>query len=99
MRLYESYQLGEIELSVYKVRKEILDAELLKAKNAYAALTAQAKRDQEVKARKAERRSISKELSAADGLTSELTGLLIDKVNVFPGKRIEIAYKVQDQFE
>lgn len=96
MRLYENYQLGEIELSVYKARKEILDAELLKAKNAYAALTAQAKRDQEAQARKAERRSISKELSAADGLTAELTGILIDKVYVFPDKRIEIAYKVQD---
>ena len=96
MRLYESYQLGEIELSVYKVRKEILDAELLKATNAYAALTAQAKRDQEAQARKAERQSISKELSAADGLTAELVGLLIDKVYIFPDKRIEIAYKVKD---
>lgn len=99
MRLYESYQLGEIEMSVYRARKEILDAELLKAKKAYAALTAQAKREQEAQARKAERRSISKELSVASSLTSELTDLLIDKVNVFPDKRIEIAYKVQDQFE
>ena len=96
MRLYESYQMGENELADYKARKEILDAELLKAKNAYAALTAQAKRDQEAQARKAERRSISKELSAADGLTAELVGLLIDKVYVFPNKRIEIAYKVKD---
>ena len=95
MRLYESYQLGEIEMPVYKARKEILDAELLKAKNAYAALTAQAKRDQEARARKAERRSISKELSAASGLTAELTSLLIDKVYVFPDKRIGIVYKEQ----
>ena len=96
MRLYESYQMGEIELADYKAQKEILDAELLKAKNAYAVLTAQAKRDQEAQARKAERQSISKELSATDGLTAELVGLLIDKVYVFPDKRIEIAYKVKD---
>ena len=96
MRLYESYQMGEIELADYKARKEILDAELLKAKNAYAVLTAQAKRDQEAQARKAERQSIFKELSVADTLTSELTRLLVDKVYVFPDKRIEIVYKVKD---
>ena len=99
MRLYESYQMGEIELPVYKARKEILDAKLLEAKNAYAALTAQAKRDQEAQARKAERQSISKELSAADVLTAELIDLLVDKVYIFPNKRIEIMYKVKDIFE
>ena len=99
MRLYENYQMGEIELADYKARKEILDAKLLKAKNAYAALTAQAKRDQEAQARKAERQSISKELSAADVLTTELTELLVDKVYVFPDRRIEIVFKVKDQFK
>ena len=34
-----------------------------------------------------------------EGLTPELVSLLIDKVYVFPGKRIEIAYKVQDLFD
>ena len=96
MRLYESYQMGEIELADYKAQKEILDSELLKAKNAYAALTTQAKRDQEAQARKAERQSTFKELSVADTLTSELTRLLVDKVYVFPDKRIEIVYKVKD---
>ena len=42
---------------------------------------------------------MAKAITDAEGLTPELVSLLIDKVYVFPGKRIEIAYKVQDLFD
>ena len=35
----------------------------------------------------------------ADALTTELAEMLIDRVLVYPDKRIEIAYKIQDIFD
>lgn len=40
-----------------------------------------------------------KAVFSVNGLTTALTSLLIDKVYVFPEKRIEIAYKNKDIFE
>ena len=37
--------------------------------------------------------------SDADTLTTELSELLIDRVLVYPDKRIEVAYKIQDIFD
>lgn len=98
LRLYEQYQLREIDLDTFKAKKEVLNAQLLKIKNAYAALTAQAKRKQEAKKKDVQRRSITKELTEAEGLTSALADLLIDKVRVYPEGRIDATYKVQDLF-
>ena len=41
---------------------------------------------------------IHKAIFDADALTTELSELLIDRVLVYPDKRIEIAYKIQDIF-
>lgn len=99
LHLYEQYQLREIDLPTHKAQKEMLDAKLLKTKNAYAALTAQAKREQEEADRQVQRKSITKELADATGLTTALADLLIDRVRLYPGGRIEIEYKVQDLFQ
>ena len=99
LHLYEQYQLRDIDLDTYRTLKETLDAQLLKTKNAFAALTSQAKREQEAKEKEAQRKSISKELAEATGLNSALADLLIDRVRVYPENRIEIEYKVQDLFE
>lgn len=99
LHLYEQYQLGELDLTEYKEQIEALDSELLRTRNAYAALTVQAKKAQETTERESQRRSITKALSEANELTSALADLLIDQVRVYPDNRIEIAYKVQDLFE
>ena len=99
LNLYEQYQLRKIDLDTYRTLKETLDAQLLKTKNAFAALTSQAKREEEAKEKEAQRKSISKELAEETGLTTALADLLIDRVRVYPGNRIEIEYKVQDLFE
>ncbi len=49
--LFERYLLGQIELDTYKSEKAAYDAEILKVKNAYAAVTAQAKLKREEQAR------------------------------------------------
>lgn len=97
--LFERYLLGQIELDTYKLEKAIYDAEILKVKNAYAAVTAQAKLKREEQARQSSRQEIAHSIAEADVLTSELTDLLIEKVYVFPDNRIEIVYKVHDLFE
>ena len=97
--LFERYLLGQIELDTYKSEKAVYDAEILKVKNAYAAVTAQAKLKREEQARQSSRQEIVHSIAEADVLTSELTDLLIEKVYVFPDNRIEIVYKIHDLFE
>ena len=97
--LYERYLMGEIDLNTYKAEKAACDELLLKTKNAYAAVLAQAKQKQDEQARQDSRKEASKVIFDADTLTTELAELLIDRVLVYPDKRIEIAYKIQDIFD
>jgi site-specific DNA recombinase len=95
-QLYEQYLMREIDLDDYKAQKAVCDAKLLQVKNTCAAVTAQAKQAQEQHAEQVKRKQIIQEISQAHGLTNSLVDLLIEKVYVFPEKRIEIAYKVSD---
>jgi len=95
-QLYEQYLMREIELDDYKAQKAVCDAKLLQVKNTCAAVTAQAKQAQEKHAEQVNRKQIIQEISQADGLTNSLIDRLIERVYVFPEKRIEIAYKVSD---
>ena len=97
--LYERYLMGEIDLNTYKAEKAACDELLLKTKNAYAAVLAQAKQKQDEQARQDSRKEASKAIFDADTLTTELAELLIDRVLVYPDKRIEIAYKIRDIFD
>lgn len=94
--LFEQYLLREINLDTYKARKADCDSRLIKTKNAYAALAARAKQVQGEQAEQAKRQQIIREISDADSLTPSLADLLIEKVYVFPGKHVEISYKVRD---
>jgi len=97
--LFEQYIMGGIDVATYKSEKAACDAAILKAKNAYAAIAAQAKKEKEEQNRQSSRTEVAKAITNAEGLTPELVNLLIEKVYVFPDKRIEIAYKVQDLFD
>ena len=57
------------------------------------------KQKQDERARQDSRKEASKAIFDADTLTTELAELLIDRVLVYPDKRIEIAYKIQDIFD
>ena len=97
--LFEQYIMDEIDVATYKSEKAACDAVILKAKNAYAVIAAQAKKKKEEQNRQSSRTEVAKAITDAEGLTPELVNLLIEKVYVFPDKRIEIAYKVQDLFD
>ena len=49
--MYERYLMGEVDLNTYKAEKAVCDELLLKTKNAYAAVLAQAKQKQDEQAR------------------------------------------------
>ena len=97
--LYERYLLREIDLDTYKAEKTACDELLLKTKNAYAAVLAQAKQKQEERSRQESREEAAKAILDADTLTTELADFLIDRVLVYPDNRIEIAYKIKDIFD
>ena len=97
--LFEQYVMGEIDVETYKSEKAACDAAILKAKNAHAAIAVQAEKRQEEQARQSSRAEIAKAITNSDSLTPELVNLLIEKVYVFPDKRIEIAYKIKDFFD
>ena len=54
------------------------------------------KQDEQV--RQDSRKEVTKAILDVDTLTTELAELLIDRVLVYPDKRIEAAYKIQDIF-
>ena len=86
-------------LNTYKAEKAACDELLLKTKNAYAVVLAQATQKQDEQARQDSRKEASKAIFDADTLTTELADLLIDRVLVYPDKRSEVAYKIQDIFD
>ncbi len=96
--VYQDY-LNDPRPENMPILEDLYDAEIRKVKNAYAAVTAQAKLKREEQARQSNRQEIVHSIAEADALTSELTDLLIEKVYVFPDNRIEIVYKVHDLFE
>ena len=44
----------------------------------------------------AKQMDISRMLTESDGLTSELVDLLIDKIYVYPDKRVDVEFKIRD---
>lgn len=98
MRLYEQYVSKVLDADRYRQEKSAVDALILRTKNIYASVIAQAKKEQAQHEEQVQRNQIVRELSAADSLTQGLADLLIDRVYVYPDKRIEISYKVKDIF-
>lgn len=98
-RLFESYLSGEIDAATFQSEKAICDGKLQKVKNAYAVLTAQAKVNKESQGKQSLARQAIQEIRDENILSPSMVDRLIEKVNVFPGNRIEIEYKIQDLFD
>lgn len=98
-QLYEKYVFGEIDLKTYKAEKAKYDAELIREKNIHNTIVMQTKLAQETYEAQRNRRQITAEIEKAGGLTQSLADMLIQKVFVFPGNRIEIQYVTQDLFQ
>ena len=90
--------MGEIDLNTYKAEKAACDELLLKNETPMPQYWHKAKQKQDEQARQDSRKEASKAIFDADTLTTVLAELLIDRVLVYPDKRMEIAYKIQDIF-
>lgn len=93
-KLYERLVLGEIDVADYKVGKTSADAELDRLNRANAILISENVKLSADKAANDELRSAAESASNENSLTRQLADLLISKVYVYPGDRVEIAWKV-----
>ena len=97
-KLYESLVSGGIPLPKYKEQKEQISERLLEVQNTKAVVMARLEAEQEERQHQRQKMDISRMLTESDGLTSELVDLLIDKIYVYPDKRVDIAFKIRDSF-
>jgi len=97
-QLYERYVLGTITAEAYKAEKSVIDTELNRLNQAYASLKLETAVMVASKNSDDEIRRIAESASGESKLNKALVELLIDKIYVYPGNRIEIMWKVADFF-
>ena len=87
--LYERFVREEISIEDYKEQKNALDDELDQLRQALAVIRTQAARSQTER----DRGALLQKAKDAGQLTVELADILIDRVYVYPGGRVEPAWK------
>ncbi len=97
--LYEQFVAGEIGAASFKEQKSVLDERLSKTKSTFATMKAKANEVQCHDNRQRQRQLLLNEIQAAGTLSNELAERIIDHINVYPDKRIEIVYKIADLIE
>ncbi|MDR2022930.1 MAG: recombinase family protein [Hungatella sp.] len=95
-RLYEQFVLCEIDAATFKSEKAVADAELIRLTRALETLKTESAARTAAKAADNERRKLAQTALAESKLTRPLVEMLIDKVYVYPGNRVEIVWKVAD---
>ena len=95
-KLYESLVSGGIPLPKYKEQKEQISERLLEVQNTKAVVMARLEAEQEERHHQRQQMDISRMLTESDGLISELVDLLIDKIYVYPDKRVDVEFKIRD---
>ena len=89
-RLYEALVLGDICQDEYKARKAIADSELERVRQVHEASPSRTQKNaSNTVAMEAARKALRKQT-----LTQDVVDLLINKVLVYPGDRIEIVWKL-----
>jgi DNA invertase Pin-like site-specific DNA recombinase len=93
-RLYEQFVLGKVDAGNYKAMKASVDVELDRLSRVYASLIAENDKLSAEKAKNDELIQAAEATSGENSLTRPLMDLLISKVFIYPGDRIEIDWKV-----
>lgn len=95
-RLYEQLLMREIELPEYQSEKEKYN-EMLKAIQPLYDKSLKATERMKIDAKtRAETVQLAKDIAKENTLTQTLSDMLIDKVLIYPDKRLEVSWKVQD---
>ena len=87
--LYERFILKEICASEFKAENDTLNAELESAKRTKAAFKSETEKSDAID----ELRKIARAAFAATELTQSIVDGLIDKICVYPNRRIEVTWK------
>jgi len=95
-QLYEGLILGTVTAEMYKTEKIAVDSELSRLIKAYDSLKAETAVMVASKSSDDEIRRLAENVSGEGKLNMALSELLIDKVYVYPGNRVEIMWKVAD---
>lgn len=96
--LYEQFIAGEISSSAFQQGKSSLDEMLAKTKSSFAAMKVKAEEKQTADNRQQQRQRILATMQAEGTFSNELAEQIIDRIFVYPDRRIEIVYKVSDLF-
>lgn len=96
--LYERLVSREISLDAYKAEKAGIDVELDRWEDLRSTLATQIEQAQTSESAQNVRRELAREAVDADGLTADLVEKLIDRVEVYPGWRIDVTWRVKDFF-
>jgi hypothetical protein len=94
--LYEKLILGELDAAGYKTQKSEIDVELDRLCRIADNLNAETTAISAAKSSDDEIRKLAETALVDKKLTRPLVDLLIDKVFVYPGNRVEILWKVAD---
>ena len=94
--IYEKFVLGELDKAAYMTEKSILDAELARLTAAFDILKSEADIMSVKKSADDKLKNSADTVLSAGSLTRPLVDLLIDKVYVYPGNHVEIAWKAAD---
>lgn len=94
--LYEKLILGELDAAGYKAKKNAIDVELDRLNRALNSLNAEATAISAAKSSDDELRKLAETAMNDSKLTRPLVDVLIDKVYVYPGNKVEIVWKVAD---
>ncbi|MDR0936203.1 MAG: recombinase family protein [Oscillospiraceae bacterium] len=89
-RLYEQFALGKISVAEYKAAKVRLDADIERQNRIAARQSEQAIEREHY----GTLREIAQSVVGSETLTRPLVDLLIDRVRVFPGGKIEVKWKL-----
>ena len=94
--LYERLVLKQISMKDYETQKAAIDNELDRLREIHSKLKMQTSRMQLDEKEKSARTDLAREVVEASGLTAGLADMLIDRVYVYPGNRVEIVWKMKD---
>lgn len=98
-RLYEEYVAGVIDAEAFQKSKASLDETLARTKSTFAAMKAKVDETQIIQDRHQQRQQLLDDLQTEGTLSNELAERIIDRIIVYPDRRIEIVYKIADLLE
>lgn len=95
-KLYEALVIKQIDVNLYKKQKALIEQRLLEVQNTKAVVMTRLEAEQQEKERQHQQKDVLQSLIKNKGLTYELVDMLIEKIFIYPDKRVEIVLKIKN---